>query len=186
MILSFTVLKNTVHLFKSLSLFLFIFSNITAAFSQEEFDRFEVNQSGFIENLGQIRDQNNRPRTDVLYSYSSGDMSFHVKKTGISYQLHSTKDWNKEVDKKLELEEQTPGISEITRVDLEWLNSNKNCRVSKGRELSERFNYYNSSFPEGLLGISSYSDITIEDIYHDIDLHYYHEWKNIKRRHSSS
>ena len=43
----------------------------------------------FTENKGQIHDQNYKSRPDVLFGGSDGNLVFHLKNNGISYQLNT-------------------------------------------------------------------------------------------------
>ena len=52
----------------------------------------------FTENKGQIHDQNYKSRPDVLFGGSDGNLVFHLKNNGISYQLNRVDTWKKESD----------------------------------------------------------------------------------------
>ena len=43
----------------------------------------------FTQNKGQIHDQNYKSRPDVLFGGSDGNLVFHLKNNGISYQLNT-------------------------------------------------------------------------------------------------
>ena len=43
----------------------------------------------FTENKGQMHDQNYKSRPDVLFGGSDGNLVFHLKNNGISYQLNT-------------------------------------------------------------------------------------------------
>ena len=47
----------------------------------------------FTENKGQVCDQNYKPRPDVLFSGTDGQITFHLKNDGISYQLKRVDTW---------------------------------------------------------------------------------------------
>lgn len=47
----------------------------------------------FKENKGQIHDQNYSPRPDVYYSGKNGNLIYHLKNNGISYQINRVDEW---------------------------------------------------------------------------------------------
>lgn len=134
----------------------------------------------FIENKGQVHDQNYKPRPDVLYSTMAGNMIVHIKNNGVSYQLYRI-DKFKEVEdpktkeKRKEIDEQT-----IYRVDLNWLNANKNFTQSVDEAIPGYDNYYLESCPSGALNVKSYKGITLNNLYNGINLHYYEKNGQLK------
>ena len=109
----------------------------------------------FIENKGQVRDQNHECRPDVLFSGMANGMVYHLRNNGISYQLTNRKD----------------NQSNIYRVDLNWMNVNKNIIIQTEGVLKGFDNYYTGSVP--VLNVKSYSGVIYKNIYNNIDLHYY-------------
>lgn len=130
------------------------------------------NDITFTENLGQVSDQNYKSRPDVLYSGTDGKIVYHIKKSGVSYQLNrfdlkkgkknSKTDSNDEINK-----------TTIYRIDANWLNANNNFTVTKGNALTGTTNYYLSNCPNGIHNVKTYMDVTLKNIYNSIDLHYY-------------
>jgi len=53
-------------------------------------DQLLDKNTGFIENKGQIHDQDLKLRSDVLFSASVNGMMLFIKNDGISYQLYNT------------------------------------------------------------------------------------------------
>lgn len=51
----------------------------------------------FTENKGQVHDQNFNARPDVLFGATDGQMIFHLKNNGVSYQLNRIDSW-KEIE----------------------------------------------------------------------------------------
>lgn len=144
---------------------------------------FKAQKTGaitFIENKGQVHDQNYKPRPDVLYSTMAGNMAVHIKNSGVSYQLYRI-DKYKEVEdpktkeKRKEIDEQT-----IYRVDLNWLNANKNFTQSVDEAIPGYDNYYLESCPSGALNVKSYKGITLNNLYNGINLHYYEKNGQLK------
>ncbi|MBL7902464.1 MAG: SBBP repeat-containing protein [Bacteroidia bacterium] len=134
----------------------------------------------FTENKGQMQDQFYKPRPDVLYGAMAGDMAVHIKKNGVSYQLYRV-DKFKEVEdaktkeKRQEIEQQT-----IYRVDLTWVNANKNFTKSEDETLPGYNNYYLESCPNGALNVKSYKGVSLLNIYPGINLHYYEKNGELK------
>lgn len=134
-------------------------------------------QISFRENKGQICDQNYKPRTDVLFSGTDGALTFHIKKTGISYQLYKVNSW-RETKKhngghmKIADLKQPDEIS-VCRIDANWINTNSKITIQTGKTLPDYTNYYLEYCPNGILNVKSHKEITLKNIYNNIDLHYY-------------
>ncbi|MDI1353776.1 MAG: T9SS type A sorting domain-containing protein [bacterium] len=127
----------------------------------------------FTENKGQVYDQNYKTRPDVLYGAMSGNMAVHIKKNGVSYQLYRVESYKEVEDfktkqKRKEIDKQT-----IYRIDINWLNANKNFTTTKDQTLPGYNNYYLESCPNGALNVKSYKGITLHNLYNGINLHYY-------------
>lgn len=131
----------------------------------------------FTENKGQIRDQHYKPRTDVLYSGSSNGLVYHLKKDGLHYQLSRVESWKDERNanrNSAEGNKQLPDKIGIYRVDVNWLNTSSKAKILANEALPGYENYYN--VPEGVapaLYVKSYTNIQYQNIYPNIDLHFY-------------
>lgn len=132
-----------------------------------------TNSISFTENKGQVYDQNYKPRPDVLFGTMTGDMAVHIKNSGISYQLYKVNS-NKKATNEIsnengnEVAEQT-----IYRVDLNWINANKNFTITHDETLPGHSNYYNEGCPNGALFVKSYTGVSLNNLYNGINLHYY-------------
>ena len=134
----------------------------------------------FTENKGQVHDQNNMPRADVLYGVMAGNMAVHIKKNGVSYQLYRIESYKEVEDfktkqKRKEIDEQT-----IYRIDINWLNSNKNFTTTRDQALPGYNNYFLESCPSGALNVKSFKGITLHSLYNGINLHYYEKNGELK------
>ena len=136
----------------------------------------------FTENKGQMHDQNYKSRPDVLFGGSDGNLVFHLKNNGISYQLNRVDTWKKESDlstKKAGFENaeaETKLVADQTtiyRLDINWLNANTDAEVTKQNPLDGFNNYYLENCPNGVLNVKSYQQITYQNIYNGIDLKWY-------------
>lgn len=127
----------------------------------------------FTENKGQVHDQNYQPRTDVLYGAMAGNMAFHLKTTGVSYQLYRIDKYKEVMDETTRQSRKEIAQQTIYRIDLNWLNCNKNLIKTEDEVLPGYTNYYSESCPTGALNVKSYRGVILHDLYKGIDLHYY-------------
>lgn len=127
----------------------------------------------FTENKGQVCDQKNDPRPDVLFSGISKGMVYHLTQKGISYQLNRIDNWKETLDIKTSTKLKTPGQTTIYRVDVNWIGADPNSGIIKGAELPGSDNYYLAQCPNGILNVKKYKDVIYKNIYKDIDLKWY-------------
>ncbi len=127
----------------------------------------------FTENKGQVSDQNNKPRPDVLYSGNAGDMTFHLRNGGLSYQFTKIDSWKEEEDPKTRKKTKTPEFSTIYRLDMDWLNCNVSPLMQTDETLPGHSNYYLAACPDGVKNVKSYAGVTYRNLYDHIDLHFY-------------
>ena len=141
----------------------------------------------FTENKGQVSDQHHKPRPDVLFGGNANGMVFHLRNNGISYQLSRVDSWKTE-DTLLNPhhgmmrgeKRKIPDKTIIYRVDINWLNFNKNFTLQKADSLPGYGNYYQEVCPVGVHHVKTYNSVTYKNIYNDIDLHYYQKDGNLK------
>jgi hypothetical protein len=127
----------------------------------------------FAENKGQFADQNYQPRPDILFGGSDGQLTFHISNKGISYQQYRVDSYKQFEDpttkeKRNEIDQQT-----IYRTDIKWVNANLNPKVKTDDVLPGFNNYYLEQCPNGAINVKTYKGITLQNIYNNIDLHYY-------------
>lgn len=148
----------------------------------------------FTENKGQVHDQDYKTRPDVLYSGTDGSLVFHLKKSGISYQLNRVDSWkeisNLDIKAKQGLKNSNPLFdlankkeidkSTIYRLDINWLNANTNPLIKKGKSYKAFDNYYLENCPNGALNVKSYEEVTYENIYTGINLRWYQKEGHLK------
>jgi len=142
-----------------------------------------IQTSGFIENKGQLSDQNGNARPDILFSSSAGGLAYHLRASGISYQLSKVARWKKEkeliINSLNPVDKMVPDEISVYRLDLEWLNVNPS-KIETEDALPGWSNYYLSVCPDGVRNVKTYSGLTYKNIYDNIDLHYYHQHENLK------
>jgi len=134
-------------------------------------------QAAFEENLGQVCDQNRQARPDVMFSGQSGELVYHIRKDGISYNLSKVTfgdNRNNITANLLKLDLGKELSKENYRVDLNWKGSNQNFEVIKGKTLPGYTNYYNVA--EGVspaLFVKNYQTVLLKNIWDGVDLHCY-------------
>ncbi|MFI5203518.1 MAG: hypothetical protein ACHQF2_03390 [Flavobacteriales bacterium] len=132
-----------------------------SAFSQESVNNIQSQACSFRENLGQVRDQANNSRLDILYYGEHAGLSYYLKENGLQYQLGKTKNDDK-------------GTTEIYRIDVGWVNARKKPVIIAENRLSGYENYYN--VPAGFspaLFVKKYGAIIYKNLYEGIDMKFY-------------
>lgn len=132
--------------------------------------KFPVN---FIENNGQIHDQNHKPRRDIVYAGQTGNVSYYIRKNGISYQFSKVQSW-REIDGLFSKQKhKIPDTTFIYRLDATWVGSNFEISWAGEGKIPGCENFYNSVSTEGLLNVKSYNAVSLRSIYDGIDIRYY-------------
>jgi hypothetical protein len=111
----------------------------------------------FVENKGQVIDQDNNPRTDIQYQLSTPGMNLFVGDAQLHYQF-----------KKLQ---SATGISQTSmyRVDVALLGANKNATVTGTDKQAYYENYFLPWVSSDGLTVHSWNRITYKDVYPNID-----------------
>jgi hypothetical protein len=159
------------HLFSSLMLSLLFVLKLNA------------HQITFTENKGQVIDQFDRPREDVLFSGQTDGMIYHLRKNGVSYQLLRIDSWKKNGDTGSAAEKsqaQLPDQITHYRTDMNWIGINSDYTIKRKKVISGYNNYYLPGCPEGITNVQSFESITYENIYQGIDLHWYENKGELK------
>src|ERR1035437_10469815 len=127
----------------------------------------QSSKTGFIENKGQINDQNNKPNPGVLYLLNTPGFNVQLHSSGWSYDLYSPSPNPSPVG------EGRKGWG-FHRIDINLEGANPECRLIPSDPLPDYFNYFTSSAPpEGIKNVRQYSKITYKNIYPDIDLDFF-------------
>lgn len=138
----------------------------------------------FIENKGQVVDQNRKQRPDVLFSGNDGEMVFHIKRTGISYQITEVKSWKNVRSSKSKLffgtDSKVPDQYTIHRVDVNWVNPNEDIRFGKDEMLSNNSQYYFAGASKNATQVGEYKGTWIYNIYNKINAHFYTSQQKLK------
>ncbi len=145
-----------------------------------EQDRSRIKPIVFTENKGQVHDQHYNARPDVLFGVQTGNLVMHLRNTGVSYQLSSIDSSSEPLDDGTKQKKSEAAKHSLYRIDLEWVNANKNFTQSTDETFSGSVNYYLQSCPNGVLNVKSYCGVTLHNIYKGINLHYYEKKGELK------
>lgn len=150
----------------------------------------KANKYGFIENKGQIINQNGLPNNDVLYLLNSNQLKVQLRKNGFSYEIYKT---TKKLAQKSELEGiLAKNISgnfsdsfnytfHSHRIDFDFFEPNGNAKIIAHNPLADYINYYTPNCGEkGITGVNHYSKILYQNIYPNIDIEFLFEPKTGK------
>ncbi|AZI69205.1 DUF7948 domain-containing protein [Cloacibacterium normanense] len=157
--------------------FLFIFSFFISVFSQQKLQ--SQSDFYFYENKGQIIDQKGNANSKVKYLFNSGGLNVQIKKEGFSYDVYEvekTKKKKSKVENSLTALDRKPKDEfdykfKFHRVDIDFLNANKNPEIIAEGKSTDYENYYNIPHkPEGVTEVHRYQKITYKNIYPNIDL----------------
>lgn len=134
----------------------------------------------FTENKGQVTDQNHQPRPDVLFGGQNQGLTFHLKTNGISYQLsridaYKKDDFLKGANKKFK--QKLADKKTLYRVDINWLNTNKNYEVISNNILDAADIYYVNNQSQT---VSSFGEVIYKNLYNKIDLKWYEKNGELK------
>ncbi|MXO05113.1 T9SS type B sorting domain-containing protein [Flavobacterium sp. HBTb2-11-1] len=137
------------------------------------------NQSiGFIENKGQIIDQNGKPNIAVKYLLNSNGLNVQLKKNGFSYDVYEIKKTPivRSITAKT-IPDLTPEKEDFNleyafhRIDIDFVNSNSKVELITEQKSRDFDNYYNiPNKPDGVTEVYKYKQITYKNIYPNIDV----------------
>ncbi len=162
----------TLLFFTAINTVLFANSNVNAI---EKTKYLSDSQSVyFIENKGQVKDQHLHPRPDVLFYGTHNGLNYHLKADGMHYQLRKASEKNITYTEGVQM----PEYIETYRVDVNWLQANKNVSFETKGVHNDYLNFYNTPNPEKpALFVKKYAEVVYKNLYNGIDLHF-HESAN--------
>jgi hypothetical protein len=136
----------------------------------------------FIENKGQVHDQDFHPRHDVLFSGQNGPLVFHLRNDGVSYQLSrvygehysgANVPLHPSSPSAVEEAPMLPDSTTIHRLDIRWLDSSPETRVYALEQVAGHNNYYYANCTEGVLHVKSHRQVRYDNLYEGIHLRWY-------------
>lgn len=129
----------------------------------------------FLQNRGQIADENGVPVPDVLYYSRLGGLDLYVTTHGLSYVFRQTTQPGPEHDAALHPEGAEPfePLTNFARTDVDLAGSHilpGNIRVGQPVP-GAIYNYYLGFCPSGITGVQGVDGITIDEVYPGISWH---------------
>ena len=138
---------------------------------------------GFIENKGQIIDQNNKPNPGILYLLNTPGMNVQLRKGGFSYDLYRYSDIgqgkSEGVQHSVHLKFPASGIPKqvqsilFHRIDIDLLNFNQEYSIETSGPSSDYLNYFTTGTPvNGVTNVRHFKTVTYKNIYPGIDIEF--------------
>ncbi|MBL7894909.1 MAG: T9SS type A sorting domain-containing protein [Bacteroidia bacterium] len=132
---------------------------------------------GFIENKGQIHDQNFKPNTEVKFLLSIPGMNIQLKQNSFSYDTYTVEQKSTETNRETVLTKLKHPKLESTyhfhRVDVEFIGANTQPEIIAEQPSETYYNYYTTGVSEqGATNVRSYEKVTYKNIYPNIDLEF--------------
>jgi hypothetical protein len=151
---------------------------------------------GFIENKGQIIDQNHKPNPAVLYLLNMPGMNVQLRRGGFSYDIYRISNIDKHTQNnelnhhgntaplhhgiKDSIPQPPSSIIDFHRIDLDLVGINSDYTIESGGATSDYTNYYLGFTPrEGIQNVRSFKKIIYRNIYPNIDLDFSADDKHI-------
>jgi hypothetical protein len=140
------------------------------------------NEHMFIENKGQLSDENGQQRKDVLFYGQIKSADFYLTQNGISYQQYQVVEELNARHENLPNWEyyKRPGQISIERIDIVWQNANKPDDVEKHGKSSDYENFYYNYCADGIERVYAYEKLVYKNIYDNIDLIWHSNSSGIK------
>ena len=160
---------------QSVVIFIFLISSVLTAQKQSTV--------GFIENKGQIVDQNSNPNDNVKYLLNTKGLNVQLRKNGFSYDVYESK--KIALTQKEQQRTRTSSLPKddnllnrnykleyrFHRIDIDFVNSNQAVKLVSEGKSTDYDNYYNVvSKPDGILNVHKFQKVTYINIYPNIDV----------------
>lgn len=134
----------------------------------------------FIENKGQIIDQNGNLNNDVLYLLNTKGLNVQLRKNGFSYDVYEydtkTKNNNLSIPKwryDTINKENSAKHLKFHRVDIDFINSNSNIVIEETNESNSYINYYIGNSNEEITHVKTFKKIIYKNVYDHIDVEFF-------------
>ena len=138
----------------------------------------------FIENKGQIGDQNGKPNPEVKYLILRHGLNIQLKKNSFSYDGYTIERFKKKeriqqpMYHEKEKNDNDSMVYHFHRVDIELVDANPNPQITHEGASSDYLNYYThitaqTKGEEGVTGVRGYNKVSYHDIYPNIDLEWF-------------
>lgn len=145
---------------------------VHSASSQEQ---FAPARTGFVENKGQLMDQNGQPNHHVRYLFRSPGLNVQVRRDGFSYDTWQASGAEEGVPLSRSpegpLNEAEPAAFDFHRVDISFPGSSGAATLVPSRPGADHFNFYNAvSGQDGAIVVRHFEQVGLLDLYPGIDL----------------
>lgn len=129
------------------------------------------NFSGFIENKGQIVDQNNDQNNDVLFIYSGKGIKIQLRKSGYSYELFSVDGAPKKLNSKFQDPDDLLRTKiNVNRIDVDFIGMNEAVEVVAEIKNEDCFNYFISG--KEITNVHSFNKIIYKNVFPKTDIEF--------------
>lgn len=131
----------------------------------------------FIENKGQIIDQNNQTNAAVLFQLALPGMNVSLKKTGFSYDCYAVEDLGEDTNYKLLFNKFDRNIPhkrnyKFHRIDVDFIDVSPVCTIEAEGKSTDYSMYYTSGTPEDGAKVYHYKKVFYRNLYEGIDLEF--------------
>lgn len=146
----------------------------------------QISETGFIENKGQIVNQEYQQNLAVLYLFHSPNLNVQLRQAGFSYDTYTTNQSISEEQLAPNYLNETEEPIEIAnyafdRIDIDLINANANAIVEASNSVGGYLNYYTPGVKKGgVLGVKMYERVRYKNIYKGIDLEFFSENGRLK------
>ncbi len=137
---------------------------------------------GFIENKGQIINQNHQPNPEALYVYDGAGIHVQLRKNGFSYEVmklerktKSGENFSMESDGKIKLKHDLNNLPhhyelKVHRVDINFNGGSSDPVILALDNMGSLLNYYTRGMQ--ITGIQNYRKVLYKDVYPFIDIEF--------------
>lgn len=144
-----------------------------------------IKENGFIENKGQIIDQNGDINKNVLYLLNTRGLNVHLKNVGFSYDLYEIKKEGKSGYKKTtnllnkqtfydkEVDKSELYKTEFHRIDIDFINTSNNVFITTSDEIDYYLNFYTGNNSNGVTKVELFKKVIYQNLYNNIDLEFF-------------
>jgi len=129
----------------------------------------------FIENKGQVHNEFDQPRPDVIAVGVSAASQLLIKTSGYSHQLNRVH-YRKTDGGSTDIDPEPRQIDSVlfSRVDLNWVGAKTDVVTEKLDQRIKVNNFYNLPHcPEGITGVKEYASVRLANVYPGIDVRFY-------------
>ena len=131
----------------------------------------------FIENKGQIIDQNQRPNAAVLYQLSLPGLNVSLKNNGFSYDVWMAEDLGEDrIADMINNFDNKPALHKYNykfhRIDIDFLGASPDCKLETKGKIPDYLMYYTTGTPEEGVKVHHYEKVYYRNLYNGIDLEF--------------